>query len=313
MFFLDADHGWALGNARCAARTRVCAVLLRTVDGASRWTRIGVPLGLVPVDDGDGPVNAGSCGTNGGIRGPCVDNVLFTDAAHGYVWSHNTFYWTTDGGAAWHNGHSRADSVVRIGSQVFRARPVADCSTCTYRVERASIGSSRWQDVTPGHRDRFGVRLLAAGDTLYATAGDGTGLYRSRDLGATWQPLRWPCGPSTSAARDGSFACVDERVRATARVVSVAGLLGTVYPLPANPADVYAIGTTRFVAFGHGWVYLTTDSARSWRKVARLAVSDDGYLSGTFAGSRGFLTSIYGTVSYTSSDGGGSWHRYEFG
>jgi photosystem II stability/assembly factor-like uncharacterized protein len=316
MFFLDAAHGWALGNAPCAAKAKVCATLLKTVDGGGHWTTISVPTGLVPVDDGDGVPNAGSCSTNGARLGPCIDNVLFTDEAHGYAWSHNFFYWTTDGGASWRDGHSRADDVVRIGNDVVRARPVADCSTCLYRIERAAIGSNNWLDVTPGHRDRRGVSLLAAGDILYASAGTVAGgpggLYRSSDLGATWQPITWPCGPSHNAASDGSFACLAEQAHSTVRAVSAHGQLGTSYPMPTESADVYVTTPQHFVAFWGGPVYWTGDSGRTWHKVAQLTVHDNGYLTGVFAGSRGFFVSIFGTDTYTTQDGGRTWYRYEF-
>ena len=268
MYFLDPEHGWAVGNAQCAAKSGVCATMLKTVDGGSHWTQIGVPKGLVPVDDGNGVPGAGSCGSNGGIRGPCVDQVLFTDETHGYAWSHNFFYWTTDGGATWRNGHSRADYVARVGNDVFRARPVADCSTCLYRIERARIGSSNWQDVTPGHRDQLRVSLLAAGDTLYATAGAAHGdlLYRSSDLGASWQQVSWPCAPSENAAADGSFACVAEQPRGIVRAVSAAGQLGKKQRLPVNPADVYVLAPTRFVA---AWEGVGVLDGRFWTHMAQ--------------------------------------------
>ena len=335
MQFLDADNGYALGNATCAAKAHICPTLLRTSDGGGHWTQLGVPSGIVPVDDANDPSGGGSCSTNGGIRGPCVDEVLFVDAMHGYLWSHNFFYWTTDGGTTWRNGHSRADNIVHIGTEIFRARPVADCSTCTYRIERATAGTDSWQDVTPGHRDRFGVTLVAAGGTLYASVlginADRGGLYRSSNLGASWQTVSWPkCGPSRNAASDGSLACwamsntqLPSASGGTVRAVSPSGVLGSPRALPTHfgPGDLYLTQPGEYVVYGSVptgalnsplAVYWSGDAGRTWKKA--LQFSSQWYSLGYFAGSRGFLVTIWDAAAntYTTSDGGRTWHRYEF-
>ena len=96
VFYRDRQHGWAIGDGRCPTGTKTnCATLLRTTDGGSTWHRVKVPAGLVSTRD------FGSCGDNGTIHGPCVDQVVFATQTIGYLWSYHAFYLTTDSGAHW--------------------------------------------------------------------------------------------------------------------------------------------------------------------------------------------------------------------
>lgn len=193
--FRDPQHGYAIGNVPCNNKPKHCATLLRTDDGGATWVKLSVPKGITPVDD-VGNVSGGSCITNGAIYGPCVDQVLFTDAEHGYLWSFHSVYWTTDGGKTWRDAHSRASEIVQLGNHVVRSRVLHDCSSgCAYHLEMSTIGSATWHNVTPVSA-LISVDLQAAHGIGYVTAVKSTSgpaakyfLYRSTDGGATWHEV----------------------------------------------------------------------------------------------------------------------------
>jgi photosystem II stability/assembly factor-like uncharacterized protein len=158
--YLDAKHGWALGDARCPTGTRTnCATLLRTVNGGQSWHRIGVPAGLVSTRD------YGSCGNNGTIKGNCVDELVFATAKIGYLWSYRKMYLTTDGGKQWTDlGTERVTQVVVVGNRAVRMTTLAPCSDgCQFGVFSAPIGTTNWTKVIDYSQGGTGDWQLAGG------------------------------------------------------------------------------------------------------------------------------------------------------
>ena len=243
-YFRDPEHGYALGNVPCNNKPKHCATLLRTDDGGASWVKLSVPKGITPVDD-VGSQSGGSCSTNGNVYGPCVDQVLFADAEHGYLWSFHSVYWTTDGGHTWRDAHSRALTIVLVGDQVVRARPLHDCSApCQYHLEASSIGSATWHNVTPVPT-LLNVDLQAAHGVAYVGAfddasnnGQNYSLYRSTD-GASWRQvpsLGARCSSVLALAPDGTavISCINKG-RVTLRVLaSGSNQAGPTRQLPAG-------------------------------------------------------------------------------
>ena len=161
LYFADAEHGWALGDAACPSGRRAnCPALLTTTDSGTSWRALAVPKGLVSTFD------FGSCSTNGDVHGPCVDSVAFADPAHGYLWSLHELYWTTDGGRTWtrlaHHGHpwAGAAGLVFVGNRVVRLAPINECSSgCAGSVQSAPLGSGRFTTPRPApHRSGCSAR-----------------------------------------------------------------------------------------------------------------------------------------------------------
>jgi len=115
MQFADPQHGWALGEAQCPAGKRTnCVTLLATDDGGAKWRQVDVPHGLVSPF-----VHDGSCMSNGGVTGPCVDQVLFANTSVGYLWGLHEIYVTTDGGRSWSRYQNPITSWVAPSQSVF--------------------------------------------------------------------------------------------------------------------------------------------------------------------------------------------------
>jgi hypothetical protein len=298
--FRDAQHGYAIGNVPCAARPRYCATLARTDDGGVSWVAIPTPDGIVPVDD-QGETNfGGSCGTNGGIAGPCVSQVLFADPLDGYLWSHNFFFSTSDGGATWHGGMTGVAGLVVADGYVIRGRLLSECSSgCRSRIERARPGSTSWQDVNPrsapvvGTRFDVGRGVLFVGtyrDFLNSSAVD---TYRSSDAGSSWQKLPDAVGCASGGAvgwvgLDGSFA--DECVYPSAPTVQVLA------PQATRFGPTHAIVPSAF-----------TGKSDTWPTVTLLPLSSRELLA--FLQPRSNTATAKPSTLYRSLDGGASWTR----
>jgi photosystem II stability/assembly factor-like uncharacterized protein len=201
VFFLDAQHGWALGDGACSNSAKHdCASALRTTDGGRTWHPQSLPTGLVSTKD------SGSCGDNGTISGPCVDSLAFTGRRVGYLWSYHAAYLTTDAGAHWTDlGLQHTTQIVVLGNTVLRMATRAGCSSgCSYGVLAARAGSRNWKLVIPySAGGAGGWELAGAGGVAYVLEQFSThqfrplgqALYRTSD-GTHWTRYTgaWPCG-----------------------------------------------------------------------------------------------------------------------
>jgi hypothetical protein len=344
--FADATHGWALGAAKCPTGARTdCATLLTTRDGGGSWQVATLPKGLVT------PFDSASCGTNGTVTGPCVDNVLFANDSDGYLWSLHTMYRTSDGGRSWSRyvdpAHQwdGAARLVAVGSSVVRIAPIAPCSSgCAGRVETAPVGTFDWHVTRPSTRPigLYSSNLSVAGSQIYLFAGGttadaGPGIFRSADGGRQWTPVAHDaCGPARSpendpfygtesiAADDGALvaACLAPRAGVRVAAPGSASLSGLrAYPRHgdfelegAQSARRIVIADTRN-GYGPGPVettfYVTSDGGLHWRRTVSVAAS--GATVRFLPGGRGYAAAADAAEYYATADGGVTWTRELFG
>jgi hypothetical protein len=199
--YLDATHGWALGDGRCPTGSKTaCASILRTTDGGLSWQPVGVPAGLVSTRD------SASCGTNGTSSGPCVDRIVFATQGIGYLWSYRGFYMTTDGGVHWTNlADQHVTQLVVVDGTAVRMSTRHGCSSgCSFGVFAAPIGTTQWKNVIPYSpggtlpwdlAGGSGVAYVLEQFASQPLTPDGQALYRSTD-GTHWARVTtsWPCG-----------------------------------------------------------------------------------------------------------------------
>ena len=217
--YLDAKRGWALGDGRCATGARsTCATILRTQDGGKTWHRIGVPAGLTSTRD------SASCGNNGTIVGPCVDEIVFATQKVGYLWSFRDLYLTKDGGSHWSDlGVQRVTEVVVVGDRAIRLTARAACSEgCSYGVFAAPLGTNNWTQVIAYTPEGGGdAQLVSSRNVAYVLeqlpsqtfSAQSQRLYRSTD-GTRWTRVTapWPCG---TKAIDGIGVTADGALTTT--------------------------------------------------------------------------------------------------
>ncbi len=154
---------------------------------------------------------AGYVSTDGGATyGPAIDTtngVAFVDNLHGVATGFHERLWyrTTDGGATWLNlGSSDTTETWGIygvkGTPWFFTAgegddrsPTLHTNTCSPR--RSSDFGATWNDAGPKFTFRRTGDIEGFGFTLYYQSyapGTVTGLFRSRDSGATWQSIGGP-------------------------------------------------------------------------------------------------------------------------
>jgi photosystem II stability/assembly factor-like uncharacterized protein len=334
--FVDPNLGWALGNGQCTAG--LCTTLLRTKDAGRHWVAVPVPPGLTPVDDaGSHSQTGGSCGSNGTIFGPCVDQVAFADALHGYLWSFHSMFMTADGGATWvaqnlgAAGRGATDLVIAAG-QVLALTPVQGCSTgCAGQLQRSAIGSSTWQPVQAG---AVPPGLSASGlttargvayflSTPVKFAAGPRRLYRSTDGGASWTAVHTdPCasqsaGAWVTPAPDGSvvLACRSPEGNSSVRVSTDGGAtFGPAHPAPGfTVVAASATSLACLVQNGTGAAYTvshSTDGGITWHPVSTVnAPASHEFVSP----STGYLNGRASTTILITTDGGQSWSSHAFG
>jgi photosystem II stability/assembly factor-like uncharacterized protein len=338
-YFVDPADGWALGDGRCVADAKTdCATLLSTTDGGRHWSKRSLPAGLVSTQDG------ASCGDNGGIAGPCVDQVAFANHSIGYLWSFHKLYMTVDGARSWTDLHTDAvTSVVFAGDTAIKLYAIAACSSpCAYRVSAAPLGTDHWTTVTPaGPTPSNGTGIFAHGGTAYLVTGfvaDTNGqyvgstpkLYASTD-GHTWQlrnakvctegnnygtlsPVPGPTGllASICTGNSGSTVAVSTDGGAT---------FGPAKALPASEdgdtqVSVVALSPTRLVLSAEGTkgeTWLSADGGSNWRIVDEGSNRPYNEQPATFlTPTEGYRMSDGGLSTSVTTDGGATWIHLGF-
>jgi photosystem II stability/assembly factor-like uncharacterized protein len=338
--FVDAAHGWALGDGECAdAASRRCMAIARTSDGGQTWVAIPAPDGLT--------TDYRTCGNNGVVlQGPCVNNVRFVDALHGYVYSNRAMFMTADGGATWQQqpGVTATDgayAVVPTGSGVARLPELGDCDgACRSAVEVSSLGSSTWRDVTPkAARDAQlrSMNLLTSGHAVvlfgYEATSGAPALFTSSDDGNSWttrSSALTVCSADarlyiSSIAPDGAIAgSCDSSAAGGAALFMIrstdggatftrAGLLPT-STLSTSPSLVSANASTFFAEFTNGLqdvLHGSFDGGQSWQTIQEL--NAPGSAPALAGQPPSFTTVNVGfrltdpTTLWTTADGGRTW------
>lgn len=339
LYFTDAQHGWALGDGQCASGTATdCPALIATADGGQSWRRLPVPEGLVSTFD------SSSCGDNGGIAGPCVENVLFANASDGYLWGLHEVYWTSDGGQSWsryvnpRTDWDGATQMVIVGGTVVRLAPLQQCSVpCPAAVETAPVGTADFKAVTAATKQIGGISSSfgVVGRDLYLFAGGtmqnnkSVGVLRSSDDGRTWQPVNPdPCGnrdlsffaSNDIVAHDGALiASCGSKVRVAAPGSTQFSTPrrfprgGELYAVAAESADVITAADVSHAWYQppiHTTFYRTTDGGQTWQRGATLPVRGNAF---TFTSeSVGYAAAANSSTLYVTHDGGLTWTPRSF-
>lgn len=338
VWFVDAHHGWSLGDGQCAGdSSKRCMAIVRTTDGATTWRGVAAPEGLT--------ADLASCGNNGvALQGPCVNRLVFADAVHGFVYSRRAMFATADGGQTWQRVAGRyatggAYAVVTTQAVGARLAALGDCDgVCATRVEVAPLGSNVWTDVTPKAADAelLHASLVARGQRLDlftdASAGATTALFSSTDGGRNWT-LQTSAVCARAGGADYSFngagIAADQTITGTcdafgsaAGPSSVAtstdgGASFTAVGAPPPGGDltssVVAVSSSHLVA--DSWVggaetlYASADAGRSWQKAATIDNAPDPQLPSFVTHDFGFMATDP-TGVWTTTDSGITWLRH---
>jgi hypothetical protein len=328
--WVSNDLGWALGTAACG--NPPCTSILRTRDGGKSWVGIPAPRAFLTETD--------TC--NDGCD--WISNLRFANRLVGYAYGPDGFFLTTDGGASWHQqsgGYAYglevvAGSVLRISAQAAGCQP-----GCDFRLQRSAIGSDSWQDVPlpAGGRNR-GAQLAASGDTVVLAttahvsggAEDATSvLFSSTDAGASWQKIGEPCPQPGSyevdtarvtVAPGGSITvlCQPRQAESQLAPFTATSTDGVHFrpgaAVPSNQfGEVGAASAGTLFVLQQDRLYRSTDAGAHW------AAAGDGPPGGNWIG---FESATVGRVigggqagqldgTWTTTDGGQSWHFHSFG
>lgn len=338
VWFIDAHRGWSLGDGQCAGNTsKRCMSIVRTIDGAETWTAIASPDGLT--------ADLASCGNNGvALQGPCVNRLVFADAAHGFVYSKRAMFATSDGCATWQRVAGRyptggAYAVVTTQGVAARLAALGDCDGgCATRVEVAPLGSNAWTDVTPKAADPglLHAALVARGQllTLFTdgNAAATTALFTSTDGGRSWI-LKTSAVCSRAGGTDYSFngagIAPDQTITGTCDAfgssVGPSSVLtstdrGASFTVGGPPppggdvtSSVAAVSSSHLVA--DSWVsgaetlYASADAGRSWQKAKTIDNAPEPRLPSFVTQNFGFMA-IDPSEVWTTTDSGSTWRRH---
>ena len=315
--FVSTDEGWALGtNGRLA----------HTTDGGQHWTAL-------PATPWAGDSSA------------AIQNVRFATQKVGYAYSPSALFLTTDGGTTWSRQSDGAWGLEVADGVAVRVVGQGLCAPgCTYRIERAPVGSSTWQQIAlPDGQFRAGAQLARTGKVLaLATLGHWAGgasnafgaLFVSNDDGATWTTRAVcpsPSGPGevdlhgVSMGPDGTMVVLCQARMAggpaSLQLSTDGGASFRSLPQSLGSAPVSLVGAaSQSVLFVQSDVlYRSTDGGASWRRVQS---GGSGPLTASYLG---FQTGSIGRVAetapgqtgartiWTTRDAGQSWVSYTFG
>lgn len=331
--FLNADTGFVLGDTPCSGQSQRCLTLIRTDDGGASWRSLAVPQELRTFSFDWG------CRIENMDALPCVNDVIFDDADHGYLWGQDHAYATSDGGRSWKLVPSPRpnDDYTFVGDRVLRV--VADSSDqpFVYGVQSAPAGSTDFQPVTDAQfSDSTRFVIYQGGPITYLLAYKPQGerkVFRTRDA-QVWEPVPTPCDSRQEylplyPAPDGSiFAdCGTTFTGSEVDLLTTASSAWTRIPSPRfdgfeGGSLVTATSADRFALLvsikGQGdllsWI-ATDDGGSTWsepRNVGAAFPTID--FRNSVASRGGFAYVTYGSTSLVSSpDGGKTWQQRAFG
>jgi photosystem II stability/assembly factor-like uncharacterized protein len=336
--FVGPKDGWLLATADCLGKPGTCTAMLRTVDGGAHWTSMPNP-----------PVNVPGVP---GCPKQCVDHIRFANRSTGYVYGDgyygsDAFYLTTNGGKSWTQQSGGAVALETLDNNVIRVsttEPGCGPPGCTYQVQTAAIGSSKWSKPYPLSASGMttGAQLVRGGNhdayvlvTMNPAGGasdETSTLFVSTDDGATWSDRGEPCpqagGPtgevdSVSVAAGGddrvSVLCV-ARMSPQPRFVAASTDHGRHFTkLGAVPSDGAGLlagdpATVLLVVGPSGGspnVHRSVDGGLTWQKVPGVggAATWVGFESKTV----GRIIGDNGRTIWTTNDAGEHWTPFTFG
>ena len=322
--FVSNDDGWALGTAGCDELVVGCrSVIAHTTDGGRSWSSLPEPAWS--------------------RTGTDVIHLRFADDRVGYAYSPEAMYATVDGGMTWRHEAGGVWGLEVADGVAVRVLGQEGCAPgCSFRVERAPVGSSNWQAVAlPPGQYNVGAQLVRTGRLIaVATYGNPAGgsnnahgaLSVSNDDGATWT-ARSVCpsqlGPSeidinsVSIGPDGTIlvVCQARMAGGPASLQLSADGGASFRSLPSSlgsaPVTLAGVASPQVLFVQSDALYRSNDGGASWHRVQS---QGSGPLSASFIG---FETSSNGRVLdvgqngsrtvWTTADAGQSWARYNFG
>ncbi|HEX8092940.1 WD40/YVTN/BNR-like repeat-containing protein [Jatrophihabitans sp.] len=334
--WVSTDVGYALGTAPCVSAP--CTSILRTVDGGKSWVGLPAPNAMLSQTD----TCSNSC--------DLVTHLRFANPDVGYAFSFNALFLTTDGGKHWarQQPDGSAYSLEIVDGMALRVLGQApSCAPgCKFRVQRAAIGGTEWDDVAlpPGARSA-GAQLAASGRTaVLATFGNPAGgaqdatsvLFTSTDGGATWRKVGEPC-PRTSGG--GEVDTVAVTVAPDASITGLCTPRGDSGPkftmtstdggahftaappsLGAATGDVLGAASATTLLVSLDQLYRSTDGGQHWQRTgnggkgpgAASWIGFENSSVGRVLEVDGPGTAASGTV-WTTTDAGRSWRANTFG
>ncbi|MCW2494086.1 hypothetical protein [Jatrophihabitans sp.] len=322
------DDIWALGTATCiTSGTGLCTAFVHSADGKS-WTTINSTPFNVP-------------GDTTGCESRCVSHMRFASTKIGYVYGPDALLMTLDGGKSWQLESGGAVALETLDGNVIRVEQSAGCPPgCTFTVQKAPIGSTRWTTVPApiAPMNGVGAQLSRNGSDAYllltANPAGGAGsatsqLLSSTDDGATWTNRGEPCPQLggevdstalTTGGGDGSVivACQPRTGGKGFAAVSAAG--GRHFKAAATrttPMGVTAVGggSAHDLCVVAGQLYCSDNGGLTFTSTKGShggpgQVSFIGFESGT----EGRALEIDGSAAngavsnlWTTTDAGGSW------
>ncbi|MEO7288376.1 MAG: hypothetical protein ABI140_15755, partial [Jatrophihabitantaceae bacterium] len=321
------------GTAPCAQAP--CTSIVRTRDGGQSWVGIHAPVAEL--------FGHNDCADN------CVTSLRFASPLIGYAFGPSALYLTTDGGNSWIKQPGNAYALEIANGTVLRVTDRnsggANCGIyagCPFKVQRAEVGSTRWQDesLPAGGPTLVGLSLVRTGHlAVLTTFGHVAGgaqsarsaLYLSGDDGSHWSLQPDPC-PAQSGGNE-----LDTRATTTAADGSISVLCSSRAPgggqftmtstdggahFNAAPASLGTVtgnalgaasATTLLVSLDR--LYRSTDGGRSWHPVSGPSqASYIGFESGSVGRVLGPVAqgSLGSATVWTTRDAGANWTSHTF-